>query len=40
MYDVLLALTVDAIGAAVAALAVAAVRYLMATLTARACLPR
>lgn len=34
MYDVLLALTVDAIGAAVAALAVAAVRYLMAALTA------
>ena len=34
MYDVLRALTVDAIDATVAALAVAAVRYLMATLTA------
>lgn len=33
MFDVLLALTVDAIGAAFAALAVAAIRHLLATLT-------
>lgn len=34
MYDVVLALTVDAIGAVLAALAVAAIRCLVASLTA------